>query len=501
MKLKDILWLGIILFSAYLGLVAGKAMAAEVRKPAVAGLFYPGEKKELASLVDRYLKEAPLQPCAEEEIVALIAPHAGYLYSGRVAAYAYKQIQGKKYDLVVLIGPSHSMEFEGVSLYGGDCYETPLGKVQIDKSFSEALIHQDKSFRLLPQAHQKEHSLEVQLPFLQRSLGEFSLLPLLMGSQSLSSCKALSAALVKVLKGKKALLVASSDLSHYHSAKMAKRLDDAAIQAIAAMDGPALIHRMEAGSCELCGAGPVATVLLAAKEMGAHRVSILKYADSSEVSQDPSAVVGYLSAAVTRGKGESGGEKTPPHQGANEGSLSGRNRSELLQIARKAIKTYVREGKVWEPEIPDQDRELLRPGAAFVTLTQAGELRGCIGYTEALYPLYRTVIRCAIAAATSDPRFAPLKSQELEEIKIEISVLSPLRQIQDLSEIQVGRDGILIEKGGQRGLLLPQVATKYHWDRRTFLEQTCYKAGLPSDAWREGAKIFTFSAEIFHEVK
>ena len=297
MKLKDILWLGIILFSAYLGLVAGKAMAAETRTPSVAGVFYPGDRKELASLVDRYLKEAPANPCAGEEIVALIAPHAGYLYSGKVAACAYKQIQGKDYDLVVLIGPSHSMEFEGASLYAGDYYETPLGKVPVDKSLTQVLIRQDKTLRPLLQAHQKEHSLEVQLPFLQRSLGEFSLLPLLMGSQSLSSCKAVSAALVKVLKGKKALLVASSDLSHYHPGKMAKRLDDAAIEAISAMDGPALIHRMEAGSCELCGAGPVAAVLLAAKEMGAGHVCILKYADSSEVSRDSSAVVGYLSAA------------------------------------------------------------------------------------------------------------------------------------------------------------------------------------------------------------
>ena len=170
-------------------------------------------------------------------------------------------------------------------------------------------------------------------------------------------------------------------------------------------------------------------------------------------------------------------------------------------MARKAIKNYLQEGKVWEPAEPEQDRELLRPGAAFVTLTQAGDLRGCIGYTEAIYPLYRTVIRCAIAAAASDPRFAPLKPQELEEVEIEISVLSPLRQIQDVAEIQVGRDGLLIEKGGRRGLLLPQVATTHHWDRRTFLEQTCYKAGLPADAWREGAKIFAFSAEIFHEAK
>lgn len=447
----------------------------------------------MAFVVSRYLEEAPLNACSEEEIVALICPHAGYLYSGKVAAHAYKQIRGRDYDVVVLVGPSHRVGFEGASLYDGDYYETPLGRAKLDKSSAEALTRQNKTFRFLPQAHEKEHSLEVQLPFLQRSLAKFSLLPIVMGSQSLPTCKAVAQALVSILKGKNALFIASSDLSHGHPSKVAKKLDETAMEAIQAMDAAALIHGTESSSCELCGAGPVATILLVARQLGSKRVTILKYADSSEASGDSSEVVGYVAAAISKAKGVKGG---PPSR-KSEGPLSRQNQGQLLKIARKAIEIYLEKGKVWEPQISIP--ELVRPGAAFVTLTQGGELRGCIGFTEALLPLYRTVIQCAIAAATSDPRFPPLKPAELCQVEIEISVLSPLREIQDISEIKVGRDGILIEKGGRRGLLLPQVATEFHWDRKTFLEETCHKAGLPRDAWRQEAKISIFSAEIFHQ--
>jgi len=487
---RSLSWLISILLAT---LLTGPALAAQIRKPAVAGFFYPGAKRELASLVDRTLDEAPWKLSADEETVALICPHAGYLYSGRVAAYAFRQIRGGDYEVVVLIGPSHTMGFEGVSLYDGDYYETPLGKVRLEKNLAEALTRQSKAFRFLPQAHQKEHSLEVQLPFLQRSLADFSLLPLVMGSQSLSTCKELARALVRILRGKKALLIASSDLSHYHPSRVARKLDEAAMEAIQAMDGEALLQGVESFSCELCGAGPVATILLAAKQLGSDRVAILKYADSSEASGDSSAVVGYLAAAITKPKGSG----ASPASRESKSSLSRESRAQLLRMARRAIELYLDRGQVWEPQIDEP--ELRKPGAAFVTLTKGGELRGCIGLTEPLLPLHRAVTQCAIAAACSDPRFPPLQAEELSQLEIEISVLSPLREIQEDSEIQVGRDGILIEKGGRRGLLLPQVATEYHWDRRTFLEETCNKAGLPRDAWRQGAKILTFSAEIFRE--
>ncbi len=479
----------ILLFS----LLPGYALADLIRRPAVADLFYPGEKKALTSLVDGYLAKATLNPCSKEEIVALIVPHAGYLYSGKIAAQAYRQIRGNDYEVVVLIGPSHSMGFEGAALYDGDYYETPLGRVKINRTLSEALVRQNKGFRFLSQAHEREHSLEVQLPFLQRSLSDFSLVPILMGSASLSTCQAVAQGLVHLLSGKKALLVASSDLSHYHPCKQARQLDQSAIEAIQTMDASGLISRMEAGSCELCGCGPVATVLLASKGLGAEHVTILRRGDSSEASGDSSSVVGYMAAAISRG----GGVGTSVPTKGEENSLSPGQKRELLGMARRAIETYLIQEKVPQPQ--PADTRFLRPGAAFVTLTRRGELRGCIGCTEAVYPLCRTVTECAISAAISDPRFPPLKASELKEVKLEISVLSPLKEVQDVSDIKVGRDGILIAKGGRQGLLLPQVATEYRWDKKTFLEQVCYKAGLPKDAWREGAKIFIFSAEVFHE--
>jgi hypothetical protein len=232
---------------------------------------------------------------------------------------------------------------------------------------------------------------------------------------------------------------------------------------------------------------------LAAKGLGAEHVTILRRGDSSEASGDSSSVVGYMAAAISKGGGT--GASAPAK--AQEHSLSPGQKHELLAMARRAIETCLSQEKVLQPE--PADARLMRPGAAFVTLTRRGELRGCIGYTEAIHPLCRTVTECAIAAAISDPRFPPLKPSELKEVKLEISVLSPLKEIQDVSEIKVGRDGILIEKGGRKGLLLPQVAIEYHWDRNAFLEMVCYKAGLPKDAWRQGAKILIFSAEVFHE--
>lgn len=172
-------------------------------------------------------------------------------------------------------------------------------------------------------------------------------------------------------------------------------------------------------------------------------------------------------------------------------------RQKLLEIARRSIEGYLEEGKA--PTFAVTEAELLQEGAAFVTLTKGGRLRGCIGYTEATHPLYQTVASCALSAAFSDPRFPPLRSEELPQTEIEISVLTPLQEIKEISEIEVGQDGLFITKGSHRGLLLPQVAVEYGWDRETFLKQTCLKAGLPPDAWKSGAEIFIFSAEIFHE--
>ncbi len=179
--------------------------------------------------------------------------------------------------------------------------------------------------------------------------------------------------------------------------------------------------------------------------------------------------------------------------------LSDACRARLLEIARLSIDQYVKYRK--KPRLEVKEPELLELGAAFVTLTHKGQLRGCIGYTEAFKPLYQTILDCAISAATGDPRFLPVTPDELMEIDIEISVLSPLKKVDDIEEIQVGHHGLMIEKGFRKGLLLPQVATEYGWDREAFLEHTCLKAGLPPDAWRKGAKIYLFSAEIFGERK
>jgi len=456
----------------------------KVREPAVAGAFYPGIKSSLQRTVKQLLDEA--KPAEiKGRLVGLISPHAGYMYSGGVAAYGYKLLEGRSYDVVVIVAPSHHTYFKGSSIYPQDGYGTPLGIVEIDTTITGALLKED-SIDFRPEAHLREHSLEVQLPFLQMTLKDLKIVPIVMGDQSLENCKRLAEAIVKVVKGRNVLLVASSDLSHFHTYEEAVRLDGVVLDDIEKFDPQSLASDLEARRCEACGGGPMITVMLAAHALGATKAKVLKYANSGDVTGDRSNVVGYVSAAIY----------VEEEVGVDLG-LRQAEKEQLLRIARQSIEAKL-EGKPIPQFEPVSDL-LKKKMGAFVTLTKRGQLRGCIGYIRGVEPLYLTVSRMAIAAATEDIRFPPVRREELDEISIEISVLTPLKLIDDPSEIQVGRDGIYIEKGYNHGLLLPQVATEQGWNREEFLDHTCMKAGLPPGCWREGAKIYTFSAQIFNE--
>jgi AmmeMemoRadiSam system protein A len=235
----------------------------------------------------------------------------------------------------------------------------------------------------------------------------------------------------------------------------------------------------------MCGGGPVAAVLLYAKKVGDPKVKILKYADSSQVGGDEGRVVGYTAAAVYAGNSP-----------VSLFSLSREEKASLLKISRETLERYVRNNEVYHPDI--NNPKLLSPKGAFVTLKKNGELRGCIGFIEPILPLHQTIVQATIYAASKDARFPPVASSELEEIELEISVLTPPVKIDDPREIEVGRHGLIIAKGNQRGLLLPQVPIENRWSRRTFLQRTCQKAGLPKEAWREGAEIYTFEAIVFN---
>ena len=467
-------------------------MTQDIRKSTIAGSWYPGRPDSLRSQIQGFLREAPESTAPPGELVALISPHAGYQYSGGVAAHAYKLLINQPFKQVVIVAPSHRHAFRGASIDQKTGYETPLGVVPVDQALSRELMEKSKIFSYVPEGHAQEHALEIQLPFLQETLKEFSLTAIIQGSQDEETSEEMARALAQVLKGKKVLLLASSDLSHFHAYDQAKNLDKKVLDRVAAFDEKGLMQDLKGDRVEACGGGPMVTVMKTARLLGATESRVLRYANSGDVTGDRSGVVGYLAAALFRRENTG---KSNPVKEETEG-YSKEEKAFLHKSARGAIEHRLT-GKPL-PSLEGETRKLQEKRGAFVTLKRKGQLRGCIGYTQAFKPLSQTIMEMAQAAAFQDPRFPPLAKNELADLEIEISVLTPFRPIQDIKEIEVGKHGLFIERGGYSGLLLPQVATEYHWDRQTFLEHTCLKAGLPKEAWKDkNTKIQVFSAEIF----
>ncbi|MGD0858754.1 MAG: AmmeMemoRadiSam system protein B [Terracidiphilus sp.] len=473
----------------------------KVREAGVAGGFYPADPKELAAMIDEMLAHAS-PPTIKEPILAVVAPHAGYQYSGPVAAYTYASLKGRKFSRVVVIAPSHYEAFDFTSVYEGDAYQTPLGTVQVDKVFARQLAKMSSTMRLSSQGHDAtsagaEHAIEVQLPWLQRVLGNFELVPVVMGDQSYESSRALGVALEKLIKsdskGSETLVLASSDLSHYHPYDEAVTIDHKTLNALVAWDYFSMSRNFQSRIWEACGGAPIVAAMIYAERMGANRAMVLKYANSGDVTGDRSRVVGYSADVFV--KAPSGAAAETPF------SLSEPEKSELLALARKSVEYMVQEKNPYEPPA-SASQALNQERGAFTTLKKAGALRGCIGYTSAVKPLYMTVRDTATLAAMRDPRFQPVEASELPLLDYEISVLSPLRHVTDIQQIKVGEHGLLMKDGDSEGLLLPQVPVEQKWDRQTFLEQTCAKAGMSSGCWKqEDTDIFSFTAVVFGEHK
>jgi AmmeMemoRadiSam system protein B len=276
-------------------------MAILIRRAAVAGTWYPGTAPALAAAVDGHIASADVRPGIDDldDLVALIAPHAGLMYSGPVAAHCYRLLRPRSIELAVLVGPSHFVAFDGVSIYDGDGFDTPLGLVPTDRGCADALLAASRLIRVdAAAAHGREHSLEMQLPFLRRLAPEAKIVPLLMGTQSADTARELGDVLGRVLRGRRALVIASSDLSHYHDAAAAARLDAVVIDHLARFDAEGLQRTLEARPDHACGGGPMVSVMYAAWHLGARDAVVLNYADSGDVSGDKSSVVGYVAAAL-----------------------------------------------------------------------------------------------------------------------------------------------------------------------------------------------------------
>jgi len=462
----------------------------DVRPPAVAGAFYPADPAQLQAMVNSLLSQARKLP---QEPIALIVPHAGYVYSGAVAAAAFKQLEGREYDAIVVLGTNHvAPGFRQVSVWASGAYSTPLGLMPVDSDLAKSILSADPEHIVPDQRVQlAEHSIEVELPFLFQVCGPQPFVPIMVGEPSWENCEALSTALVEALQGKKALLIASTDMSHYPSYDHAVQVDMATLLAISSTDPQAVREHsrswmslgVDSLVCTLCGEGPVLTAMMAARKLGANRATVIQYANSGDVPYgDKSRVVGYGAVMFWRDE---------------TATLSAEEKATLLRMARETLSQYLQDGTM--PQYEVSEPALLQPSAAFVTLKKNGQLRGCIGHMLGSQELYRTAQQMAISAAMKDSRFPAVTQDELAQIRIEISVLSPLQWVREVDEIEVGRDGLYIVLGPYSGVLLPQVATDQGWDRDDFLHQVCAKAGLPSDAWLRGGMLYRFTAQVFSE--
>jgi len=475
-----------------------------VREPAVAGLFYPKDPAELSRLIQSYLAAAKTD--ARGDLKALITPHAGYAYSGPVAAQAFRTLVGRSYKTVIVIGPSHYALVAAASVSGTGRYRTPLGEVPVSPKARElgklrpfeidarATVERPnwwrQSSRTEPTPSEEnaetwEHSVEVEIPFLQQTLGRFSLVPVVMGD--VDTAKA-GKALARVIDDD-TLIVASSDLSHYHPYAEARALDQRCVDAILKLDTESMAAQ------EACGKNPILTLLQVAKQRG-WKPRLLDLRNSGDVAGDKSSVVGYTAIAFYA----EAASVDPDTYSRDDGR-------QLLKLARDSVQAAVSHRSAPSIEGDALPAKLQVKRGTFVTLNERGELRGCIGHLGAMEPLYQDVIDNARAAALEDPRFPPVSVKEVEQLEIEVSVLTPPQPLTFTSpddllrKLQPHKDGVVLRIGDRTSTYLPQVWEMIE-DKVQFLNTLSEKAGLPPQAWRgPGVSVEIYHVQSFHETQ
>lgn len=467
-----------------------------IRKPVVAGQFYDSDADRLRRDVVSYLKAArPLK----ERVLGVLAPHAGYAYSGATAGAAFSCLKGADYDTVVIIGTGHTEAVAGAAIMSEGVFETPLGRVEIDSGLARALLASSKLIENLPSAHAGEHSVEVELPFLQELGKPFRFVPVVANTSDLKALEGIGKSIGEAVKGRKAVICVSSDLSHYPPGYIAERSDLALLEAFrTAVRNKDMRHfalanelLLEKSSSHMdtaaCGYAAMVIGAAAAVELGADDFELIKYTHSGKVSGDEAKVVGYGAGLFV-----SGGRVEPR-------VLSGELKTELLALARKSIESRFKNKK--SPPLPlSSSPELNQPAAVFVTLNKDGALRGCIGTMTPRQLLSDAVAAFAAASAFEDPRFDPLSAGELASVKIEISVLSPLRRVAGWEEVVEGKHGVYVQKGRAGGTYLPQVWEHFR-SKDEFLTSLCLeKAGLPASAWKEkSTALYVYTVDSFEE--
>lgn len=465
----------------------------KVRPMAVAGTFYPAGKKEL---------EAELATCFGNAVPssggvsrAVIVPHAGYVFSGGVAACGYSQIpSGAHFERVFILGPAHKAYVDGASIDTGfDFYHTPLGDIPVDTALCRQLAGKYPFFNGDPMAHRDEHCIEVQLPFLQKRLKDCPpIVPIIIGTEDAAVLRSMAEALLPYFNERN-LFVISSDFSHYPAYKDAVKADSCTGAAIGQGSPEAFLRALAENRAEqipnlvtsACGQAGIYLLLTMMKGLP-FDIRHIEYKNSGDAPYgERNRVVGYHAFAVYRD--------------STQFSLSAADKTALLSLARETIKDRLEGKKRSTVDTSSLSAALKTHCGAFVTLHCAGSLRGCIGRFGDREPLYRVVVEMAAAAAFEDPRFPPLKQNELPNVDIEISVLTPMKRIHSADEFQLGKQGIYILKGTRGGTYLPQVAAETGWTKEEFLDRCAReKAGLAPGEWKS-AELYTYEAIVFHE--
>lgn len=474
---------------------------------ALAGSWYPAEEAQVRQMLTGFFEAAVVTP--PDAVAALIVPHAGWRFSGATAAHAYKTVSGAHYDRVILLAPSHKVALGGqAALTTADAYRTPLGEVALDREGAKRLLASPR-FRDDAGVVGGEHAIEVQMPFLRLALPDAPVLPVVLGQMPPDGVREVATELRKLV-GERALVVVSSDFTHFGpqygyqpfaddvEANL-RKLDLRAASTIERLDANGFARFLDETGDTICGFIPI-LVLLRALGPGI-TPRLLRYDTSGALLGDFTNSVSYLAFAF-----EGRWTASPTDFTMDRWPLAfvtPEQKKMLLVVARKAIETHLAGGKRFDPTLAGivVDDVLRDKAGAFVTLEKNGLLRGCIGEIPPRRPLVEVVIDHAIDAAVNDGRFRPVEAAELPEIEIEISILTPPHPVTSYDDIRVGTDGVVIDKDGRRAVFLPQVAPEQGWGLPEMLTHLAHKAGLPADAWKEGARFDVFQAIVFDEAQ
>ena len=436
-----------------------------IRNPVVAGQFYPGTASQLEAMIEQLVDEKAVK----EEVIGLVSPHAGYIYSGPVAGATISRIIFK--DTFVIIGPNHTSLGKPLSIMTEGTWTTPLGEVEIDSELGKKLLSISNYLQEDHVAHLQEHSIEVQIPFLQYFKSDIKIVPIVLAYSSGDTYKEIGREIAQAVKelNKEVVIIASSDMTHYEPQETARKKDNQAIEAILDLNGDELLRRVEELNISMCGYAPVVSLISAARELGATGAELVRYQTSGDTSGDYSAVVGYAGILI---------KKVEMHP--------------LVRLARETVETYVTEGKIPQPP-GELSPEMKEKAGVFVSIHKLGELRGCIGTFEPQRKnVAEEIITNAISSATRDPRFPPVASAELKDLEYSVDVLTRPVPVESKDQLDPRKYGVIVECGFRKGLLLPDLEGVDTVDYQ--IDICCQKGGIDPD---ETVKLYRFEVKRY----